>query len=62
MCSLTNSYNIKTARCDGNDTWAVHHVMKQAREIAVRDKVPVLIEAMTYRGGCACFGASETRC
>jgi len=45
------SYNIKTARCDGNDTWAVHHVMKQAREIAVRDKVPVLIEAMTYRGG-----------
>jgi len=45
------SYNIKTARCDGNDTWAVHHVMKRAREIAVRDKVPVLVEAMTYRGG-----------
>ena len=45
------SYNIKTARCDGNDTWAVHHVMKRARDIAVRDKVPVLVEAMTYRGG-----------
>lgn len=45
------SYNIQTARCDGNDTWAVHHVMKKAREIAVRDKVPVLVEAMTYRGG-----------
>jgi len=45
------SYNMKTARCDGNDTWAVQHVMKKAREIAVRDKVPVLIEAMTYRGG-----------
>jgi TPP-dependent pyruvate/acetoin dehydrogenase alpha subunit len=45
------SYNIKTARCDGNDTWAVHHVMKKAREIAVKEKIPVLVEAMTYRGG-----------
>ena len=26
-------------------------VMKQAREMAVRDAKPILVEAMTYRGG-----------
>jgi len=45
------SYNIRTARCDGNDVWAVHKIMDEARKIAISQKVPVLIEAMTYRGG-----------
>uniref|UniRef100_A0A6U5AY64 2-oxoisovalerate dehydrogenase subunit alpha n=1 Tax=Hemiselmis andersenii TaxID=464988 RepID=A0A6U5AY64_HEMAN len=45
------SYNIETVRCDGNDVWAVYNVMKHARHIAVTKKVPVLVEAMTYRGG-----------
>jgi len=45
------SYNIKTVRCDGNDVFAVHAVMREARRIAVQEGQPVLVEAMTYRGG-----------
>ncbi|KAJ1482283.1 thiamine diphosphate-binding protein [Baffinella frigidus] len=45
------SYNILTIRCDGNDVWAVYTAMKEARRLAVEGKKPVLIEAMTYRGG-----------
>ena len=45
------SYNIHTVRCDGNDVWAVYNVMKRARELAVGQGLPVLVEAMTYRGG-----------
>lgn len=45
------SYNIATIRCDGNDVWAVYSAMKEARRIAVEQRAPVLVEAMTYRGG-----------
>ena len=36
-------------RVDGNDVFAVYNVTKAAREIAVNQQRPVLIEAMTYR-------------
>jgi len=36
---------------DGNDTLAVYNATKAAREIAVKENRPVLIEAMTYRIG-----------
>lgn len=42
-------YGIKTIRIDGNDALAVYAATKQAREIAVENNEPVLIEAMTYR-------------
>lgn len=40
-----------TIRVDGNDVFAVYNATKKAREIAVNESVPVLIEAMTYRIG-----------
>ncbi|KAL7270195.1 hypothetical protein RUND412_007102 [Rhizina undulata] len=42
-------YGIETIRVDGNDIMAVMEVTKEAREIALRDHKPVLIEAMSYR-------------
>ena len=38
---------------DGNDLFAVHNATKAAREYAVRESKPVLIEAMTYRYICS---------
>ena len=36
-------------RADGNDVFAVYNVTKAARDMAVNQQRPVLIEAMTYR-------------
>jgi 2-oxoisovalerate dehydrogenase E1 component alpha subunit len=44
-------YGIDTVRVDGNDIWAVYHAMKQAKEIALNESRPIIIEAMTYRVG-----------
>ncbi|KAF0852868.1 mitochondrial branched-chain amino acid degradation 2-oxoisovalerate dehydrogenase alpha subunit [Andalucia godoyi] len=44
-------YGIHSVRVDGNDLLAVIACTKAARELAVEKKAPVLIEAMTYRGG-----------
>ncbi|KAI9315618.1 thiamine diphosphate-binding protein [Dichotomocladium elegans] len=44
-------YGIDTIRVDGNDVWAVYNATKAARQIAVEENRPVLIEAMTYRIG-----------
>ncbi|KAI9306172.1 thiamine diphosphate-binding protein [Cunninghamella echinulata] len=44
-------YGIDTIRVDGNDIWAVYNATKAAREIAVKEKRPILIESMTYRIG-----------
>ena len=44
-----------TPRVDGNDVLAVYNATKRAREVAVQENRPVLIEAMTYRfGGPSC--------
>ncbi|RMJ27184.1 2-oxoisovalerate dehydrogenase [Aspergillus sp. HF37] len=43
-------YGIDTIRVDGNDIFAVHEAMQEARRIALTDGgKPVLIEAMSYR-------------
>ncbi|WP_102796883.1 thiamine pyrophosphate-dependent dehydrogenase E1 component subunit alpha [Bowmanella denitrificans] len=42
-------YGIKTIRVDGNDAFAVYAATKQAREIALAENCPILIEAMSYR-------------
>ena len=45
------SYGMPTLRVDGNDIFAIYAATKQAREMIIRDKRPVLIEAMSYRIG-----------
>jgi len=44
-------YGIKTIRVDGNDLLAVYSATVEAREFAVSNNEPVLIECMTYRLG-----------
>jgi len=44
-------YGIVTVRVDGNDIFAVFNAVKEAREIALKNNCPVLIELMTYRVG-----------
>nr|ACO13127.1 2-oxoisovalerate dehydrogenase subunit alpha, mitochondrial precursor [Lepeophtheirus salmonis] len=45
------AYGISTIRVDGNDLFAVYNATKEARNTAVSENRPVLIEAMTYRIG-----------
>lgn len=42
-------YGVPTIRVDGNDVLAVYAATKKARELALSENCPVLIEAMTYR-------------
>jgi 2-oxoisovalerate dehydrogenase E1 component alpha subunit len=42
-------YGVKTIRVDGNDVFAMFNAVKMARDYAVSNYKPVLIEAMTYR-------------
>ncbi|QJR82591.1 thiamine pyrophosphate-dependent dehydrogenase E1 component subunit alpha [Alteromonas pelagimontana] len=42
-------YGVKTIRVDGNDPLAVFAATQHARKLALDEKCPVLIEAMTYR-------------
>ncbi|AOW03794.1 thiamine diphosphate-binding protein [Yarrowia lipolytica] len=49
IASRAIGYGIETIRVDGNDIFAVHRATKKAREIALRDQKPVLIEGMSYR-------------
>lgn len=44
-------YGMEAVRVDGNDLVAVYEVTKEARRRAVSEGRPILIEAMTYRGG-----------
>jgi len=45
------AYGMATIRVDGNDVLAVYNATLKARQIAVNENRPVLIEAMTYRIG-----------
>ena len=38
-------------RVDGNDLIAIYHATKKARELILKEKRPVLIEAISYRVG-----------
>lgn len=42
-------YGIETIRVDGNDVFAVYNATKAARQLAITNCKPILIEAMTYR-------------
>ena len=38
-------------RVDGNDLFAIYWATKEARKLIIKEKSPVLIEAMSYRVG-----------
>jgi len=45
------SYGMPSIRVDGNDIFAIYHATKTAREIIIKEKRPVTIEAISYRIG-----------
>ncbi|XP_020246298.1 2-oxoisovalerate dehydrogenase subunit alpha 2, mitochondrial isoform X1 [Asparagus officinalis] len=45
------AYGIRSIRVDGNDALAVYSAVHAAREMAIREHRPILIEALTYRAG-----------
>ena len=49
IVSRAAGYGMEGYRVDGNDVLAVFEVTKLAREKVMRENMPVLIEAMTYR-------------
>lgn len=51
IASRGAGYGMATIRVDGNDAFAVYNATKAARELAINESRPVLIEAMTYRIG-----------
>jgi len=51
VVSKAPGYGMAGIRVDGNDVFAVHAAVREAREYALENNAPVLIEAMSYRQG-----------
>ncbi|MCO5609090.1 hypothetical protein L7F22_063312 [Adiantum nelumboides] len=45
------AYGVRSIRVDGNDALAVYLAVKSARQMAIEESRPILIEALTYRVG-----------
>ncbi|GAV78857.1 E1_dh domain-containing protein [Cephalotus follicularis] len=45
------AYGIRSIRVDGNDALAVYNAIHTAREMAITEQRPVLVESLTYRVG-----------
>lgn len=45
------AYGIRSIRVDGNDALAIYNAVRVAREMAINEQRPILIEALTYRVG-----------
>ncbi|KAJ0976824.1 hypothetical protein J5N97_012298 [Dioscorea zingiberensis] len=45
------AYGIRSIRVDGNDALAVYNAVHAAREMAISECRPILVEALTYRAG-----------
>ncbi|XP_034211116.1 2-oxoisovalerate dehydrogenase subunit alpha 2, mitochondrial isoform X1 [Prunus dulcis] len=45
------AYGVRSIRVDGNDALAVYSAVHAARDMAIREQRPILIEALTYRVG-----------
>ncbi|XP_058781347.1 2-oxoisovalerate dehydrogenase subunit alpha 2, mitochondrial-like [Vicia villosa] len=45
------AYGVRSIRVDGNDALAIYTAVQAARQMAVSEKRPILIEALTYRAG-----------
>lgn len=51
VISRASGYGMAAIRVDGNDVFAVNAAVREAREYAIENSAPVLIEAMSYRQG-----------
>lgn len=51
IISRAAGYGVHGIRVDGNDIFAVHEATRVAREFAIANNRPVIIEAMSYRRG-----------
>lgn len=51
VVSRAPGYGMAGIRVDGNDIFAVHAAVREAKQYALSNNAPVLIEAMTYRQG-----------
>ena len=51
VVSKAPGYGMAGIRVDGNDVFAVHAAVREARAYALENNAPVLIEGMTYRQG-----------
>ena len=49
IASRASGYGMDVIRVDGNDILGIYVATKKARELAVENNRPVLIEALTYR-------------
>ena len=49
IASRAPGYGMMCIRVDGNDLMAVYNATSKARNIAVTENRPVMVEAMTYR-------------
>lgn len=45
------AYGMRSIRVDGNDALAVYNVIRAARQYAISEQKPALVEALTYRVG-----------
>ncbi|KAL3513767.1 hypothetical protein ACH5RR_026484 [Cinchona calisaya] len=45
------AYGIRSIRVDGNDALAVYSSIRMARQMAINEQRPILVEALTYRVG-----------
>lgn len=51
IASRGQAYGIRSIRVDGHDAVAIYTAVHKARQIAIQEGAPVLIEALTYRAG-----------
>ena len=51
VVSKAPGYGMAGIRVDGNDVFAVHAAVREARKYALKNNAPVLIEGMSYRQG-----------
>jgi 2-oxoisovalerate dehydrogenase E1 component alpha subunit len=51
IVSRAPGYGMSAIRVDGNDVFAVHAAVREAKKYALQHNAPVLIEGMTYRQG-----------
>lgn len=49
------AYGIRSIRVDGNDALAVYSAVHLAREMAISETRPILIEVKTFQSTCTAF-------
>ncbi|XP_010320010.1 2-oxoisovalerate dehydrogenase subunit alpha 1, mitochondrial isoform X2 [Solanum lycopersicum] len=49
IASRGQAYGVRSIRVDGNDALATYSAIRAARQMAIKEQRPILVEAMTYR-------------